>query len=269
MIRLAVGALVLFLLWSVFSKDKQPDSSLPHEQEHVRAVDQVTPPTYELGQEVTVGYWTYRCNKASWQPAIWSGYSSLETPDATFLIVDISIRNNDRTASTLPPLKLIDAQGREYKESSKGVLMPGRFDVLKELNPGVSSRGNVVFDVPHGLYKLQLSGGFYSAETATVNLPSNGSEGPSSRADPGTETSPAPSITANQGPPSEVSETKSSPEDKRPPQEAPQIEKGQTPDQVEAAFGHPDKVSNLDGKLIWVYKDFKVTFLNGRVTDAE
>src|SRR5579862_6533787 len=38
-IRLAVGALVLFLLWSVFSKDKQPDSSLPHEQEHVRAVE--------------------------------------------------------------------------------------------------------------------------------------------------------------------------------------------------------------------------------------
>jgi hypothetical protein len=53
------------------------------------------------------------------------------------------------------------------------------------------------------------------------------------------------------------------------PQEPPQIEKGQTPDQVEAAFGHPDRVFNHDGKLIWVYRDLKVTFLNGRVTDAE
>jgi hypothetical protein len=48
-----------------------------------------------------------------------------------------------------------------------------------------------------------------------------------------------------------------------------QIEAGQTPDQVKAALGQPDKMVNLGAKQIWVYKDLKVTFLNGKVSDVE
>jgi hypothetical protein len=47
------------------------------------------------------------------------------------------------------------------------------------------------------------------------------------------------------------------------------IEKGQTPDQVEAAMGKPDKIVNLGSKQIYVYKDLKVTFLNGKVSDVQ
>jgi hypothetical protein len=93
-----------------------------------------------------------------------------EMPDAKFLVVDLYIRNNDRTASTFPPVKLVDAQGREYDQSSKGTFMPGVFDSFKQLNPGVSSRGYVVFDVPSGQYLLLLSGGFESGEHTLVDL---------------------------------------------------------------------------------------------------
>jgi hypothetical protein len=48
-----------------------------------------------------------------------------------------------------------------------------------------------------------------------------------------------------------------------------QIEKGQTPDQVKAALGPPDKIVNLGAKQIFVYKDLKVTFLNGKVADVQ
>jgi hypothetical protein len=48
-----------------------------------------------------------------------------------------------------------------------------------------------------------------------------------------------------------------------------QIEKGQTPDQVKAALGTPDKIVNLGVKQIFVYKDLKVTFLNGKVSDVQ
>lgn len=54
------------------------------------------------------------------------------------------------------------------------------------------------------------------------------------------------------------------------PQAEPQtIEKGQTPDQVQAAMGKPDKIVNLGAKQIYVYKDLKVTFLNGKVSDVQ
>jgi len=54
-----------------------------------------------------------------------------------------------------------------------------------------------------------------------------------------------------------------------PPPEPQQIEKGQTPDQVKAALGTPDKIVNLGAKQIYVYKDLKVTFLNGKVSDVQ
>ncbi|MGB9233023.1 MAG: hypothetical protein WCC04_01315 [Terriglobales bacterium] len=54
-----------------------------------------------------------------------------------------------------------------------------------------------------------------------------------------------------------------------PPPEPQQIEKGQTTDQVKASLGQPDKIVNLGSKQIWVYKDLKVTFLNGKVSDVQ
>jgi hypothetical protein len=54
-----------------------------------------------------------------------------------------------------------------------------------------------------------------------------------------------------------------------PPAEPQQIEKGQTFDQVIAAIGQPDKKINLGAKQIYVYKDIKVTFLNGKVSDVQ
>lgn len=54
-----------------------------------------------------------------------------------------------------------------------------------------------------------------------------------------------------------------------PPPEPQQIEKGQTPDQVKASLGPPDKIVNLGAKQIYVYKDLKVTFMNGKVSDVQ
>jgi hypothetical protein len=42
-----------------------------------------------------------------------------------------------------------------------------------------------------------------------------------------------------------------------------------TTDQVEAAMGKPEKIVNLGPKKIYVYKDLKVTFLNGKVFDVQ
>ncbi|MGA9978213.1 MAG: hypothetical protein WBQ08_06225 [Candidatus Sulfotelmatobacter sp.] len=47
------------------------------------------------------------------------------------------------------------------------------------------------------------------------------------------------------------------------------IQLGQTTDQVQAALGKPDKIVNLGPKQIWVYKDLKVTFKDGKVSDVQ
>jgi hypothetical protein len=47
------------------------------------------------------------------------------------------------------------------------------------------------------------------------------------------------------------------------------IEKGMTPDQVQNSLGKPDKIVNLGTKQLYIYKDMKVTFVNGKVTDVQ
>jgi len=60
------------------------------------------------------------------------------------------------------------------------------------------------------------------------------------------------------------------PQQSAPPQQSTQtITKGQTEDQVIAAFGQPDKIVDLGAKKLYVYKDMKITFIGGRVVDVQ
>jgi hypothetical protein len=56
-----------------------------------------------------------------------------------------------------------------------------------------------------------------------------------------------------------------------PPADAPPptISLGQAMDQVTAGFGQPQRVAKLGIKTIFYYKDMKVTFTNGKVTNVE
>jgi hypothetical protein len=54
-----------------------------------------------------------------------------------------------------------------------------------------------------------------------------------------------------------------------PPPAPPTVALGQTMDQVTTGFGQPLRVAKLGTKTIFYYKDMKVTFTNGKVTDVE
>jgi hypothetical protein len=47
------------------------------------------------------------------------------------------------------------------------------------------------------------------------------------------------------------------------------ISLGQTPEQVEAILGKPDKIVNLGQKVTYIYKDMKVIFQDGKVADVQ
>jgi hypothetical protein len=46
------------------------------------------------------------------------------------------------------------------------------------------------------------------------------------------------------------------------------VQLGMTTDQVQAALGKPEKIFNVGTKQIYTYKDVKITFLNGKVSDV-
>jgi len=47
------------------------------------------------------------------------------------------------------------------------------------------------------------------------------------------------------------------------------IQLGQSTNQVLAALDKPEKIVNLGPKQIYVYKDLKVTFIDGKVSDVQ
>ena len=49
----------------------------------------------------------------------------------------------------------------------------------------------------------------------------------------------------------------------------PTVSLGQTKDQVTAILGQPGKAAKLGAKEIYYYKDMKVIFLNGKVSNIE
>jgi len=57
--------------------------------------------------------------------------------------------------------------------------------------------------------------------------------------------------------------------DQQPPAQPKTIQLGMTPEEVQAVLGQPEKIVNLGSKQILVYKDLKVTFVDGKVSDVQ
>jgi hypothetical protein len=103
--------------------------------------------------------------------------------------------------------------------------------------------------------KLYLNGTIApNAELVRQGAP--GSPAPEAAAVPAPEPAPAPLPAIAPPPP---------PADAPPPT----IALGQTMDQVTAGFGQPLKLAKLGTKTIFYYKDMKVTFMNGKVSNVE
>ncbi len=47
------------------------------------------------------------------------------------------------------------------------------------------------------------------------------------------------------------------------------VDLGQTPAQVEGSLGRPDKIIHLGAKMIYVYKDMKIVFMDEKVSDVQ
>jgi len=126
---------------------------------------------YKEGDTVNIGYTSYAVWRSWWSSRLSDNQFLDQKPDARFLFVELTVRNDDKKARSIAPFKLIDENGAEYEASSKAWAVEGSIGVLTSLNPSVKKEGFVVFDVPtEHEYKLKCSGGYWSGEDAFVQL---------------------------------------------------------------------------------------------------
>jgi hypothetical protein len=127
--------------------------------------------THKMGETITIGYTTYCPSKAWWSNALSNNRYLNRRPDAAFLFIDVTVRNDDKSASMIPPFKLVDEGGAEYDSDSGADMVDGSLGLLTSLNPGVSKRGFVVFDAPREhTYRLKVSGGYLSGKDALFEV---------------------------------------------------------------------------------------------------
>ena len=173
---IGAGIVVIALMW--FKSTRTPDSTTSNIPEvSSPRMATVTPqtdhvPTYDVGEPFSVGNWSYICYGARWTPLIGSDPNSMERADASFLVIGIKAQNDHDSSSTLPTFRLMDERGLTYAESSKVTAKEGFLSASEQLNPGVSKRGNIAFDVPPSRhYALVFSGGIESGKRAIVIMP--------------------------------------------------------------------------------------------------
>jgi hypothetical protein len=132
-------------------------------------------------------------------------------------------------------------------------------DTCNKTDPPTYNKANVVFQFPKGSLATGSAGGVEDMIGQVLIISNEDAQQDQGGGQQG----------ADQGGQQGGGQDQGQQQAQQPAAEPQSIEKGMTPDQVEAAMGQPDKKVNLGSKQIYVYKDLKVTFLNGKVSDVQ
>jgi hypothetical protein len=122
------------------------------------------PKTYQTNETVILNDIQFRINSVKFASSFYNWVGQPSYPNATFLIVDISITNLRTEAIPFhfrPVFTLVDKNGVKYEKSEIGTIMinmgqRGGFLPAENLNPNVPYTTKIVFDVPKQKYNLQV-----------------------------------------------------------------------------------------------------------------
>jgi hypothetical protein len=138
-------------------------------------------------------------------------------------------------------------------EKSKISITVVACDSCNGVNPPTSMKGEVVFQFPKG-YLEKVNAGEIEDMIGQV-FPISNDDQQAQASDTGQGGQQAP---VQQQQPQQQAQS-----------EPQTVQLGMSTDQVQGVLGRPDKIFNVGAKQIYVYKDVKVTFLNGKVSDVQ
>ena len=157
------------------------DESTPEPEPTATPTATATPtpstPTHEIGEQFTVGDGPqtvqYTVNGVSTAQEVGPDISPVEA-DGTFLLVDVTMENtgDESFNASSNIFTALNAQDQEYDVDTEALVYLDDGIAFEQLNPGLSTDGSVVFDVPSGEYRLRIEpvGVFSGARPHLVGL---------------------------------------------------------------------------------------------------
>ena len=140
----------------------KPNNSIPKRAEIVAKVPETK--NYALGEEIQAGDFKWKVIDFTTTQEIgeefFDSFFGVKA-DGVFVIIDVEVENTGDSAKLLSDsfVKLVDEKGREFSSDSAAAfyLKPqGSALFFEQLNPGITKKGKVVFDVPHDLKVISL-----------------------------------------------------------------------------------------------------------------
>jgi hypothetical protein len=136
-------------------------------------------------------------------------------------------------------------------------------DTCNKVDPPTYNKANIVFQFPHGSLANAAAGGVEDTIGQVLSISNDDAQGG------GNDQGGQQQATDQGGQQQAGGGEQQQAAQEQPAAEPASIEKGMTPDQVEGAMGKPEKKVTLGSKVIYYYKDMKVIFLSGKVSDVQ
>jgi hypothetical protein len=113
--------------------------------------------TFHMGERVQAGPLTYNVLEAEWRPAL---AENGRMPKNRFLFLRVSISNTSAQPVAAPGLTLVGPNETAYQETTDNMeAVGGWLGMFRNIQPGKTETGYVVFDAPVGGYKVSVSDG--------------------------------------------------------------------------------------------------------------
>ena len=184
-ILIVVGVVLLLgILGASFDKSEtsyntpvetQPISSSASQAQTSAAQSEAEQMTaYAIGDKVVSGDIAYTITNVQTSPTLSNEYSSTSA-DGIFVIVDMNLENVGKETITMTSnyVKLVDDQARIFESDTDSWMYIDNNDnvLLKQLQPGLQTKGRIVFDVPvGGAYGAMVTGSLWGGDEQLILL---------------------------------------------------------------------------------------------------
>ena len=151
------------------SKSSEPKKEQPKQKEEAK--------TAKIGDTLKVGKVEFVVSKKSTASKV--GPEMLEKKaNGTFLILDVSVKNNDKESITTDSSFFkLKANGKTYEADGEATIYANNDNnfLAQDVNPDVTVKGKIVFDVPADVaksndLKLQVQTGFWGTQKGIIEL---------------------------------------------------------------------------------------------------
>ena len=113
--------------------------------------------TYQMGERVSVGQLAYTVTEKQWQNQLGGGVDA-RIPQNRFLLLRMNIQNTGQSEAIVPNTQVKDDAGTSYPEVVDGEGVADWIGGTRQLKPGGTVQGYLLYDVPPKRYYLQVSG---------------------------------------------------------------------------------------------------------------